>query len=71
MSGLVSVGFITLLTGLCLYTFNETVSNWTVGTYFKLTGEKLDYIATLKFYALAGAFLIAIGIILGLIGLFT
>lgn len=66
----VSAGFIVLLTGLSIYTYNERVSDWWVGVYYKLTGEKLGYIATLKFYPLAGAAIIAIGIIVGLIGLF-
>lgn len=67
---LVSVGSILLFTGICLYTFNKRVGGSTAVAYFILTGEKLNYIATLKFYALAGASLVGIGIVVGLVGLF-
>lgn len=70
MQRLVSLGFLLLLTGMCLFFFRDTLGDWTVVGWFRLTmGNRLNYRSVIVFYALAGIGLMVLGGILGLLGL--
>jgi uncharacterized membrane protein len=68
--GLIIIGFIFLFVGMLLHFFTDTLAEWTVVAWYRVSlGKKLDHLSTLRVYFVAGVFLIIAGSVIGIMGL--